>query len=481
MKRIICSFVLAVTSFVVVAQTITPEMGQRLTRWTNSKDSREALVYQILRDIYPDVPFSTLMRKVDSFSSNLKDAGDVFLGIYRSLGADYGYASLRDGFSSQQMSAIDKHYTNNGGTIKRDRTDAERKKQSDAAAKRGISIDMAYRLANFVDRYPNMQFLTASVLKEKGISDMGIYRIVDSFDKNLDYVEEVILSLYDRYGSADGAYGDLRLFLTVPQIELMDSIYSKRIEEERRVREQKLAEEKRIREREIAVFRTSVFESEPFDLVDSYLNDYAKKASDVIERIVKDIDNKEYTIAIKDSIYAFREPYSYSHKLSLSLPSELEYLRESITLGINDIPIELVRVVDNRLNYSCQAACKGYYEFAYFVHQETRLYEVSNKKLKPAEKEKLEQQLKEEYWKQFRVGPYNPYVMASIEVDVPNAVAELVKGDEEAFKEVDKEIATFLYDAKLFGKRKVSVTKTIRNGKVEDIQVILLDKKAVIE
>lgn len=481
MKRIICTLFFVIASLTSIAQNITPEMGLRLTRWTNSKDSREALVYQILRDIYPNEPFNTLMRKADSFSSNPKDAGDVFVGIYNSLGADYAYASLRDGFSRQQMVAIDNYYIANGGGIKRVRSESDRKQNSAAAAKRGISKEIALRLMVFVDQYPNMQYIVASVLNEKGITDMGIYRIIDSFDENLDYVEEVILAIYDRYGSAEGAYGDLRLFLTVPQIEIMDSIYADRVEEKRRIKEQRLAEERRIREQEIDAFKKNAYAQEPYNLNAERQKDYANKALKVIDQIVKSIDSKDYSISVKDSIFAFRNPYRYTHKLSISLPAELESLRDKITNGINEIPVDLLYVADNRLSVSCQVENKGYYECTYSLYQESVPFEVSNKKLKPAEKEDLEKQLKEDYWKQHSVGPYNHYVMASVQVDVPNSVASLIKGNETEFDSVKDEIASFLYDAKLFGKRKVKVIKTIRNGKVEDIQVFLLDKKTVIE
>jgi hypothetical protein len=106
MKRIICVVVFLLSLTSVFAQGISSEIGRRLTWWANSKDSREALVYQILRDIYPNEAFGALVRRVDSFSVNLTDAGSVLIGIYNSLGPDYGYTSLRDHNACRSLSRM---------------------------------------------------------------------------------------------------------------------------------------------------------------------------------------------------------------------------------------------------------------------------------------------------------------------------------------------------------------------------------------
>ena len=444
MKRIVCVIVFLLSLTSVFAQGISPEIGRRLTWWTNSKDSREALVYQILRDIYPNEAFGALVRRVDSFSVNLTDAGSVLIGIYNSLGPDYGYTSLRDGFTRVQMDAIEQYYIDHGGRIKKARSEADRAKQSALASKRGITIDMAWRLADFLEKNPNMMYYASSVLSDKGISSLGAYRVLDRFDENLDYVEDVIMAIYDRSGSVDGAYYTLRYFLTLPQIDVTNALYGKRV-----------AVKEKERQRKIAEFVAEVRQKEPYQLSSSSISTYKGFAFDRIDRVMRNADVFEYSIVLKDSIFVDGSE-RFEHRPVWELSPSVEGYRHKLDSIIHDMSIEPFEVRNRDLNYTCNAAGYGYYSVSYSVTHDEYLFEVKHNKQEKG-------------------------VLLELESNPNKTYLYLEKGDEDVFEDNKKVIRAFLVEQKKFGKQKVKVVRTLRNGVEEDVDVVLLDKKAVVE
>jgi len=108
-------------------------------------------------------------------------------------------------------------------------------------------------------------------------------------------------------------------------------------------------------------------------------------------------------------------------------------------------------VIENKeLRCSCLASAYGCYSFEYEVTQMESSYQVKY--------------------------PKSNYDSSSKDQ------APLLLGDSNKYsKEIEKAVAKYLSDNKKFNKRKVKVIETCRNGITEDIEVILLDKKAIIE
>lgn len=241
MKRlsiVIFSFLLGIQLF---GQTITPNMGKRLTYWCNSQDSRMAIALNVLRHKYPNS--DNLLRKVDNFENSAEDTKMVLLALYQNNGSECAYAAIHDYFTSEQIAIIEKIYIAEGGHVKLERTDEERERMSELALKRGITTDMAYRLSLYCYQNSNFQTFAIGILVKKGVSVMcGSYRIFDNFTKNLDYAEEVLLSLYDVYGE-ENAYYTLREFLTISQIDILDDLYETWSAQKKEEKKQQIANE----------------------------------------------------------------------------------------------------------------------------------------------------------------------------------------------------------------------------------------------
>lgn len=434
MKRHICSVVLALVSLLSYAKGLSPEIGRALTYWTESKDSREALVYQILRNNYPDESYYQLAARIDCFHINLQDTGYVLFGIYSYLGPDYAYASLMDGFTRWQLKAIDQFYIDNGGNIPHSRTETERKKKSTEAAQRGISIEMAWNLRKYLNSNPNMVQFAAYQLADEGISDLGIYRIIDNLDENLDFAEEIILGIYNHSGSANEAYYNLKPILTAEQFKTVQSINNAR-EEQKRV----------MREKAIEAFKQSVIAREPVAIPQSKLNYYSAKAFAILDQIVRSEACADYDISVRDSIYASSDCFTFTHTIQCSIPDSLEHLRDSIETGIRDIVIEPVPVDNDKLNVRYYASCTGEYSFKYSYHEEIDCYEVRKKRVSSSDKDSFDG-------------------------------LTLISGDENAFLSDRKAIQEYLTQEGLFGKRKVMVKKCIRNEEIDDVHVSQIKK-----
>ena len=136
MKRLSIILLSFVFSLQLLGQSITPNMGKRLTAWCYSQDGRMATALNLLRYKYPNS--DNLLRKIDNFENSPDDTKAVLLALYKDYGADWAYAGIHDYFTTEQIAIIEKIYTADGGHIKSERTDDERKQMSNLALKRGM-------------------------------------------------------------------------------------------------------------------------------------------------------------------------------------------------------------------------------------------------------------------------------------------------------------------------------------------------------
>ena len=238
MKRLVIILLSLIVGLQLLGQSITPNIGKRLTIWCNSQDGRMAIALNVLRDKYPDS--DNLLRKVDNFENCKEDTKDVLLSLYRGYGADWAYAAIHEYFTSEQISIIEQLYIANGGNIKTERTNEERKRLSNLALKRGITTDMANRTSRFCYQNNNFRYFVNNILERKGVPVIGSCRVIDNLSDNLDYVEEILFGLYDTYGT-DRAYYTLKEFLSSGQIDVLDEKYDTWVEvkkEEKRGQEE---------------------------------------------------------------------------------------------------------------------------------------------------------------------------------------------------------------------------------------------------
>ena len=352
MKRFIVLLLFLSICVPSYCQTFTSDMGKRLTSWTFSSDSRRAHTYEILREYYPQESYSSLEKRIDNFANSPDDTRKVLLGIYNIGGPDYGYTAIKDYFTKQQIDIIDKAYIANGGSINKERTEAERKKQSELAAKRGITKDIARSLTAFCYQNNNIRYLANDVLVSKGVSTFGCSRIIDTFEDNLDYVEDVIIAIYDREGGIDRAYHSLRLFLNSSQIQVTDALYEQ-IDSQRR----------EARQSRIEPFVNQIYEGEPYMLPEATIADIAEKARSLAERHLKKYSEKNYTLIVKDSIFTYRGHNEGYHKANLTLTPDVGRNRVDLFLAIDAIPVKPLSFYNSELNYTCYPVCQGYYEF----------------------------------------------------------------------------------------------------------------------
>ena len=452
-------------------------MGKRLTSWVLSSDSRRAHTYEILRNYYPQDSYASLERRIDNFASSPEDTKKVLLGIYNIGGPDYGYTAIKDFFTKQQIEIIDKAFIANGGSINKERTDAERKRQSGLAEKRGITKDIARSLRAFCYQNTNMRVLANSVLTEKGVTNFGCSRIIDSFEENLDYVEAVIFALYDREGGTDRAYHSLRLFLNSTQIQVTDSLY-----------ETMDSQRREARRLSIEPFANQIYEDEPYMLPEKTVSSIAEKARSFAVRHLKNYPEKNFTLVVKDSLFTYRGHDEGYHKANLTLTPDVGRNRVDLFLAIDAIPVKPLSFYNSDLNYTCYPVCQGYYEFEYTRSERTYSFYVEHKKLKgkeiDANKAKLKSLTREEL-EQFKASfrEKNSHFATDCRSQSPVSLSAstLLTGDENAFHLVMEPVSNFLYNMNKFGKQKVSVTLTTINGELEYVEVSLLDKNAIIE
>jgi len=477
MKRtlFIISFLLICAS--AFCQTFTSDMGKRLTRWTLSSDGRRARTYQILQDLYPGESSATLERRIDNFANNTDDTRKVLLAIYSFGGADYGYTAIKDYFTKQQITVIEQAYVASGGTIEKERTEAERKRQSELAGKRGITKDMARSLTAFCSQNTNMRFLANDVLISKGVSTFACSRVIDSFEDNLDYVEAVLFALYDREGGTERAYHSLRLFLTSSQIQVTDALYEKRDAQRR-------AERKRV----ISSFAEPILAKEPYALPEETVNAIADHAKHCANSELRKYPAKNYTLTVKDSLFTYSGSNSGYHKINISLTPDIDRYRVNIFFQIDAIPIKPLSFYSSELNYTCYPACQGYYEFEITRAEYEYSFYVEHKKLKSKEVEAAKTLINEkgqdymyDYMNALSERRRNYPADCLIDSIVPLSALTLITGDEEGFAKVIEPLTNYLYNKNKFGKQKVKVLLVTINGEFEHIEITLLDKNAVIE
>lgn len=390
MKRL-SAILLVVLLFVSIqssGQSITPNMGKRLTYWCNSSDARMATVLSLLGELYPDSEH--LLRKVDNFEYNVEDTKAVLLALYKKYGADWAYAGINDYFTSEQIAIIEQLYLASGGYIKKERTEEERERMSNLALQRGITIDMANRLSRYCYQDKNFQYFAIRILVGEGVSDMGCYRIIDNFSKNLDYVEDILLSCYEIQGK-DYAYYILREFLTGNQIDILDGMYDNwqaaQIEKERQAESQ--------RQKELQHKIDSVRNLEPFTLSDISNTNYnlIKKAlfSEMqkclkINRYKKD----NYSIKIIDDLQVYPDKGT-DHNLSITVDPQDERISDILKTTLESVQFSALSIKLEEFDYSLQVSYKDHFVIQYnYSTEETDMvvvYKKSGMELKEGDEE----------------------------------------------------------------------------------------------
>lgn len=348
----------------LVGQTITPEMGKRLTAWCNSKDERMATALSILREKYPNS--NNLMRKVDDFENCKEDTRDVLLSLYRGYGADWAYSAIHHHFTLQQLTTIEQLYMANGGIIKKERTDEERKQKSNLALKRGITIDIANRLSSYIyQRNNNFQYFAIGIITEKGVSEMGSYRIIDNLSNNLDYVEEILFRLYDTYG-AENAYYTFREFLTSNQISALDGMYANW----KIIKEKQQQEADRKKKEQIQHIEDSIHQLEPFSIVD-FPNEYNNIKDELYFAMYKCLSNyhidnqtENYSITLSDDI-TIDPKNGTTHSVDIASNPHDSVIIYRLTTAIKSIEAPVIKHIINKYNYSFEINTAGHFDLQY--------------------------------------------------------------------------------------------------------------------
>ena len=341
-------------------------MGKRLTAWCYSQDGRMATALNLLRYKYPNS--DNLLRKIDNFENSPDDTKAVLLSLYKDYGADWAYAGIHDYFTSEQIAIIEKIYISEGGHIKSERTDDERKQMSNLALKRGITTDMANRLSLYCYQNHNFQYFVIRILVGKGVSDMGSYRIIDNFSINLDYVEEILLSLYETYG-AESAYYTLREFLTSGQINALDEMYDTWVavkkEEKRRQEEQKRVQIQHIVD--------SIHELEPFTISNasrehSNINKILFEGMhNCLEDYIFDNEKESFSVSLSDDVLL--DPNAgTTHTIAVFTNPIDSVLIEKLTIAINNTVLPNVLYTIEDYNYTFGIKAKGHFDLQYDFH-----------------------------------------------------------------------------------------------------------------
>lgn len=430
MKKLIISLLALSLSLISTGQDVSYEIGRRLSYWATSNGQREALSYQLMRQEYPNESTAQLARRIDNMAYDPATMQSFIVAIYNWLGADYAYTSLRDAFTTAQMNLIDHYYETTGGKIER-RNDADRKKNSDAAKLNGINENIALRLAQYCDINQGLRALVFRALGDKGVSTFGCSRIIDNFPSNLDYAYYSIMSIYEREGSTDRAYYTLRNFLSPSEIDMFDQKYLDICREK---------EEKR--QIAISEYSKKIYAKEPYRIPYSNISDFEYEICNKLNRLTDELNEQEYSIVIRDSIFIARDGGN-TQRIHLDLSSNIEHLRKPIEDILNGTRIYGASFENKELNYSCFGRSEGYFKMDYSSIVREDFFAVKYNSLQHV---------------------------------------ECLEGDAKEIEPLIKDIANFLWkNDKTFGKRKVKVVRTIRNGETLDTQISLLKNSYKIE
>lgn len=411
-------------------------MGKRLTAWCYSQDGRMATALNLLRYKYPNS--DNLLRKIDNFENSPDDTKAVLLALYKDYGADWAYAGIHDYFTIEQIAIIEKIYTAYGGHIKSERTDDERKQMSNLALKRGITTDMANRLSLYCYQNHNFQYFVIRILVGKGASDMGSYRIIDNFSMNLDYVEEILLSLYETYG-AESAYYTLREFLTNSQINTLDEIYDNWIavkKEEKRQRE----EQKRIQIQHIV---DSIHKVEPFTIsnTSSEYNNLNKmlfkEMHNCLQEYILDNEKESFSVSLSDDVLI--DPNAgTTHTIAVFTNPIDSVLIEKLTIAINNTKLPDVLYTIEDYNYTFGIIAKGHFDLQYDFHTIENDFRINYSKGEGYMQEKL----------------------------------ILKEGDETCFQLYYEELKQYIINEGGKFRNKIKLKQYIRNGEVFSIKIV---------
>lgn len=431
-KKIFILCMLLCLAGIVNAQSMS-ELGKKLTKWTLSSDSRRSSVNRILLYEYPGSDNSDLLKKIDNFGNNPSDTKMVLVGLYKNNGPDYGYMILRDYFSKKELAAIDAIYEANGGTIKKYRTEEDRKKGNETARMKGITADIAKQLSWWCNNTPNTIYYVSNALSERGFGDMGYYRIMDAFEENLDYAEAVLMSVCEMSGGADQAYPILRTFLNQNQISLVVGLYAKY-----------KTEKKAKREEAIQKLEEQALDNEPYAIDERELESIKNKANEKVLQLLDKRDRKNVAISIIDQVSIGRSDTT-NHNLVVNIEPMDNQLKEAIVREIKTIKGHPKVIHNEKLDYRLLVASKGIFNVDINQHVDTTVMQI---------------RIVRDSW-----GFAEPV---------------LVEGNKAVFESEIKTIETFIKQKNLTGKKKIKMIKCSTNEKAKVVSIDLADKKEPI-
>ena len=360
MKRLVIIVLLLLFGLQLTGQSITPNIGQRLTNWCNSQDGRMATALNILREKYPNS--DNLLRKVDNFENSKEDTKYVLLSLYRGYGADWAYTAIHDYFTPEQISIIEQLYIANGGFIKKERTNEERKRLSNLALKRGITTDMANRTRRFCHQNTNFRYFVNNILEKNGVSVMGSCRIIDNLSNNLDYVEEILFGLYDTYG-ADRAYYTIKEFLTTSQINALDELYDNWGE----IKKEKKKKQENQKQIAIQYIIDSIHNLEPVTISEYSPTEYQRIKNVLISNLYKCLENYQsdnYSIKLSDDVLV--DPNEGTlHTISITVNPPNENIANEINKSIASVSPSNVFYTIKKYNHSFPIKYKDHFEIQY--------------------------------------------------------------------------------------------------------------------